>query len=67
MKIYSNGFFRLLLAIILIMHCVVVSAASKSLCVFDLLGANGPIYAQMKDYKIAAINWGVDLQLKPYI
>ena len=45
----------------------VVLAEPKSLCVFDLLGANGPIYAQMKDYRIAAINWGVDLRLKPYI
>ncbi|SMG66409.1 [weak similarity to] RND type efflux pump involved in aminoglycoside resistance [methanotrophic bacterial endosymbiont of Bathymodiolus sp.] len=32
-----------------------------------LLGANGPIYAQMKDYKIAALGWGVDLRLRPYI
>lgn len=43
-----------------------VSAGTKSLCVFDLLGANGPIYAQMKDYQIEALDWGVDLQLKPY-
>lgn len=42
-------------------------AETKSLCVFDLLGANGPIYAQMKDYKVAALNWGVDFRLKPYI
>jgi len=42
-------------------------AETKSLCVFDLLGANGPIYAQMKDYKIAAMDWGVDFQLKPYL
>ena len=46
---------------------MVVLAETKSLCVFDLLGANGPIYAQMKDYKIAALGWGVDLRLKPYI
>ena len=55
------------MAIILSLHGVVVSAQAKSLCVFDLLGANGPIYAQMKDYQIAALGWGVDLQLKPYI
>lgn len=40
---------------------------TKSLCVFDLLGANGPIYALMKDYQIAALDWGVDFRLKPYI
>ena len=67
MKIYSNVFYRLLLAVLLSLHCQIVSAATKSLCVFDLLGANGPIYAQMKDYQIAALDWGVELQLKPYI
>ena len=67
MKIYSNVFYRLLLAVILSLHCQIVSAATKSLCVFDLLGANGPIYAQMKDYQIAALAWGVELELKPYI
>ncbi|OQK15318.1 hypothetical protein AU255_17755 [Methyloprofundus sedimenti] len=49
------------------LNCCVALAETKSLCVFDLLGANGPIYAQMKDYKIAAMGWGVDLHLKPYI
>jgi hypothetical protein len=67
LKIYSNVFFRLLLVTILSLQCAVVFAQAKSLCVFDLLGANGPIYAQMKDYQIAALGWGVDLQLKPYI
>ncbi len=44
-----------------------VLAETRSLCVFDLLGANGPVYAQMKDYKIAAMDWGVEFRLKPYI
>ncbi|MGR9044185.1 MAG: putative solute-binding protein [Gammaproteobacteria bacterium] len=44
-----------------------ILAASKNLCVFDLLGANGPVYALMQDYKIAALGWGVDLKLKPYV
>lgn len=63
MKTTSNRFFSLLLTL-LISNAVL--AETKALCVFDLLGANGPIYAQMKDYKIAAMAWGVDLQLKPY-
>ena len=66
MKIYIDGLFRLLLTVVLYVANQAVLAESKSLCVFDLLGANGPIYAQMKDYQIAALNWGVDLQLKPY-
>jgi hypothetical protein len=39
---------------------------TKKVCVFDLLGANGPVFAQMKDYKTAALDWGVELILKPY-
>jgi len=67
LKSYSKGFFKLLLMGLLSLNNAVVLADTKSLCVFDLLGANGPIYAQMKDYKIAALNWGVDFQLKPYL
>jgi len=44
----------------------VVHAAPKKMCVFDLLGANGPSYTQMKDYKTVALAWGVELDLKPY-
>jgi len=43
-----------------------VQAEPKKMCVFDLLGANGSTFAQMKDYKIAALAWGVELELKPY-
>ena len=39
---------------------------TKKVCVFDLLGANGPVFAQMKDYKTVALDWGVELVLKPY-
>ena len=38
----------------------------KNLCIYDPIGANGPIYAQMKDYQIAATEWGVNFQLKAY-
>jgi hypothetical protein len=44
----------------------VVSAESKKVCVFDMLGANGPVFSQLKDYKTAALGWGVELVLKPY-
>jgi hypothetical protein len=43
-----------------------VLAVPKKMCVFDLLGANGPTFSQMKDYKTAALAWGVELKLKPY-
>ncbi|MEH6784494.1 MAG: hypothetical protein ACJAUN_001551 [Alcanivorax sp.] len=42
------------------------AAEKRSMCVFDIIGANGDIYNIMKDYKTAALGWGVDLELKPY-
>ena len=49
-----------------IMSSQAAVSETKKVCVFDLLGANGPIFSQMKDYKIAALDWGVKLILKPY-
>lgn len=42
------------------------AAESKSLCIYDPSGANGDIYNLMKDYKTAAMGWGVDFAMKPY-
>ncbi len=38
----------------------------RTLCVWDLMGANGDTYSLMKDYRIAAKEWGIDLKLKAY-
>lgn len=38
----------------------------KSFCVFDPSGANGQVFQLMKDYKLEAVAWGVDFELKPY-
>lgn len=43
-----------------------VHAAKLKMCVFDLLGTGGDIYAMMKDYSLAAAKWGADVELKPY-
>lgn len=40
--------------------------AKQVLCVFDLLGNSGDIYAEMRDYALAARNWGADITLKSY-
>ncbi len=40
--------------------------AKQTLCVFDLLGTGGDVYAMMKDYSLAAAKWGADVELKPY-
>jgi len=61
-----NKLLKSCVAVFLITACTVVQAEPKKMCVFDLLGANGPVFSQMKDYKTAAIAWGVKLELKPY-
>ncbi len=57
---------NLLILIMLFISATAVQAETKKMCVFDLLGANGSTYSQMKDYKTAALNWGVEIELKPY-
>ena len=41
-------------------------AKTDTLCVYDPGGGNGDVYNLMKDYRIAAKSWGVDLKMKPY-
>jgi hypothetical protein len=53
-------------SLFLMMAGNVAQASSNTMCVFDLLGANGPTFSHMKDYKTAALAWGVELDLKPY-
>ena len=38
--------------------------AKQVMCVFDLVGKNGDVYALMKDYQLAAKNWGADIELR---
>jgi len=38
----------------------------RTVCVWDLMGANGDNFSLMKDYRIAAREWGVNLKLKAY-
>lgn len=42
------------------------AAVQRTLCVWDLLGANGETYNLMKDYRVAARAWGVDFTLRSY-
>lgn len=39
---------------------------AQKICVFDPLGSSGDNYSFMKDYAIAAKQWGADPILKPY-
>ncbi len=42
------------------------AGVKASLCVYDPSGAGGDVFNLMKDYRAAAIGWGVDFELKPY-
>lgn len=66
MDLTINILSRFFITAFLISASTAVQAVPKKMCVFDLLGANGPVFSQMKDYKTVAIAWGVELELKPY-
>lgn len=38
----------------------------RNFCVFDPLGAQGPVFAAMRDYQSQALSWGAELKLKAY-
>ena len=41
-----------------------VAQAKQVMCVFDLVGKNGDVFTLMKDYQLAAQNWGADIELR---
>lgn len=42
------------------------SSYAQTICVFDPLGSQGDNFSLMKDYAVAAKQWGGDITLKPY-
>jgi hypothetical protein len=44
----------------------VANAKETKICVYDPSGANGDLFQMMKEYKGAAMDWGVKITLKPY-
>ncbi len=38
----------------------------KTFCIFDPVGANGPIFTRMQDFRTAALEWGIEAELKAY-
>ncbi len=42
------------------------SLTPVTMCVFDIIGKNGPMHGIMSEYKTAAMKWGVDLSFKSY-
>ncbi len=47
-----------------LMAATSATQAKQVMCVFDLVGKNGDVFTLMKDYQLAAKNWGADLELK---
>jgi len=43
-----------------------VAQAKQTICVFDVLGTQGDVYAMMKDYALMATKWGATIELKSY-
>ncbi len=41
-----------------------VAQAKQVMCVFDLVGKSGDVFTLMKDYQLAAKNWGADIELR---
>lgn len=39
----------------------------RRLCVWDIMGENGEIFAKLKDYQVKAATMGVDFELKGYV
>jgi len=60
----------ILIAAVLTMASVMASTAmaaeKKTLCVYDPSGANGDAFQIMKDYRTAAVGWGINFKLKAY-
>ena len=47
-----------------LMTVVSTAQAKQVMCVFDLVGKNGDVFELMKDYQLAAKQWGADIELK---
>lgn len=47
-----------------LMTAVSAAQAKQVMCVFDLVGKNGDVFALMKDYQLAAKQWGADIELR---
>lgn len=64
---------RTLLSFILMLPLLAAAQAPQSnplpklsICVFDPLGANGPLFNTMKDYRTIAFEWGADVEPRAY-
>lgn len=60
---------RILLAIAALispLSAMANEAGKQIFCIFDPVGARGPVYSNMLDYQTQALEWGANLELKAY-
>ena len=64
---YNKVLFSLLSACLLTVSTLAnATPVKRSLCVFDIVGASGDVYNMMRDYRTAAIDMGVDFNLRVF-
>lgn len=57
---------RIFILVLAVTLSFAAQAKKHTVCVFDIVGAHGDVFNLMKDYQLEALNWGVDIELKPY-
>ncbi len=58
---------RLFLGLVVVsLSVMAVPARAQTACVFDIMGAQGDIYAMARDYALQVRRMGIDLRLRPY-
>ncbi len=63
----GKGMTRLLAGALVSMLAIHAQAAEKrKFCVFDPLGATGPVFNLSKETKVKALGWGYDLEMTAY-
>lgn len=56
----------LLAGLLLAASQTIAQPINRVFCVFDPVGAKGPVFDAMRDYQTSALEWGVNLELKAY-
>ncbi|HCT41503.1 MAG TPA: hypothetical protein DF427_10170 [Moraxellaceae bacterium] len=63
---YSRGARLLVAGAALALSSSAMAAGKQTLCVWDIIGAQGDVFNMMKDYKLAAAKWGANIDMKAY-
>ena len=66
MKMSNTLLTLLATALVLAIATNATANEARKLCVFDPSGKSGDAFNAMKDYQIAATEWGVDFEMIPY-